>query len=100
MRRIVDEHELEHVLDLLAGEVGGHEGAAGGLVEDALAERRGGEDVVDRLHARDALREPGAHHAVGRDDHVGAGGGAVGVGHEVGERRARDDVGEGVGHVL
>ena len=52
MGRTVDQQELEHVLQFLAGEVPGHQRASGRRIHHAGAERRHGEHVVDRLHAR------------------------------------------------
>ena len=54
--RVIDEEELEHILQLLAGEVARHEGAAGRRIHHAGAERRHGEHVVDGLHARLSAR--------------------------------------------
>src|SRR6266545_7078828 len=49
--RVVHEQELEQMLQLLAGEVAGHERAAGRGIHHAGAEGRHGEHVVDGLHA-------------------------------------------------
>ncbi len=49
--RVVHEQELEQILQFLAGEVAGHEGAAGRRIHDTGAEGRHGEHVVDGLHA-------------------------------------------------
>ena len=97
--RVVHEQELEQVLQLLAREVAGHEGAAGRRVDDAGAERRHGEHVVDRLHAGLPTLQAGAHHSVGGESDVGLRRLSEGVGDEVGEERAGGDVGERVGQV-
>ena len=52
MGRAIDEEELQHVLQFLAGKVACHEGATRRRVHHAGAERRHGEDVVDGLYAR------------------------------------------------
>jgi hypothetical protein len=59
--RVIDEKKLQQVLQLLAGEIAGHKRAARCGIHDTGTERRHGEHIVDRLHARLSSGEASAH---------------------------------------
>ena len=49
--RVIHEQELEQMLQFPAGEVGGHQRAAGRRIHDTRAQRRHGEHIIDGLYA-------------------------------------------------